>query len=55
MRAVDQAHKAEQFRALHVTGKALVLFNIWDAGGTKAVAAGGAKAVASTGWSQGAR
>ena len=34
----DQPRKAEQFRALHVPGKPLVLFNIWDAGGAKAVA-----------------
>ena len=45
MRTVDQVHKAEQFRALHIPGKPLILFNIWDAGGTKAVAAGGAKAI----------
>ena len=51
MRTVDQAHKAEQFRALHIPGKPLVLFNIWDAGGTKAVAAGGAKAIATGSWS----
>ncbi|MGA2886884.1 MAG: isocitrate lyase/phosphoenolpyruvate mutase family protein [Terracidiphilus sp.] len=47
----DQAHKAEQFRALHVPGKPLVLFNIWDAGSAKAVTAGGAKAVATSSWS----
>ena len=51
MRTVDQAHKAEQFRALHIPGKPLVLFNTWDAGGTKAVAAGGAKAIATGSWS----
>ena len=51
MRTVDQAHKAEQFRALHIPGKPLVLFNIWDAGGTKAVAAGGATAIATGSWS----
>jgi methylisocitrate lyase len=51
MRTVDQALKAGQFRALHIPGKPLVLFNIWDAGGTKAVAAGGAKAIATGSWS----
>jgi len=40
----DQASKAEQFWALPIPGKPLVLFNIWDAGGAKAVARGGAKA-----------
>ena len=47
----DQQRKAEQFRALHTSGDPLVLFNIWDAGGAKAVAAGGAKAIATSSWS----
>jgi 2-methylisocitrate lyase-like PEP mutase family enzyme len=47
----DQRRKAEQFRALHVAGKPLVLFNIWDAGSAKAVASGGAKAIATGSWS----
>lgn len=47
----EQARKAEQFRALHVRGKPLVLFNIWDAGGAKAVAATGARAIATGSWS----
>ena len=38
--------KVEAFRALHVPGDPLVLFNIWDAGSAKAVADGGAKAIA---------
>ena len=38
--------KIETFRALHVPGDPLVLFNIWDAGSAKAVAAAGAKAIA---------
>src|SRR5438128_11623248 len=50
-RMSDQTRKAEQFRALHVPGKPLVLFNIWDAGSAKAVAAGGAKAIATSSWS----
>jgi 2-methylisocitrate lyase-like PEP mutase family enzyme len=36
----------EQFRALHVPGDPLMLFNIWDAGSAKAVAGAGAKAIA---------
>lgn len=36
----------EQFRALHVPGDPLVLFNVWDAGSAKAVAGAGAKAIA---------
>jgi 2-methylisocitrate lyase-like PEP mutase family enzyme len=47
----DQGRKAEQFRALHVAGRPLVLFNVWDAGSAKAVAASGAKAIATGSWS----
>jgi 2-methylisocitrate lyase-like PEP mutase family enzyme len=47
----DQKRKTEQFRALHIPGKPLVLFNVWDAGSAKAVAAGGAKAIATGSWS----
>jgi len=47
----DQKQKAERFRALHVPGKPLVLFNVWDAGSAKTVVAGGAKAVATSSWS----
>jgi len=43
--------KAEQFHALHVPGRPLVLFNAWDAGSAKAVAAGGASAIATGSWS----
>src|SRR3979411_170578 len=51
MRIADQTRQAEQFRALHIPGEPLVLFNIWDAGGAKAVASGGAKAIATGSWS----
>jgi 2-methylisocitrate lyase-like PEP mutase family enzyme len=47
----DQTRKAEQFRALHIPGKPLVLFNIWDVGSAKAVATGGAQAIATGSWS----
>ena len=47
----EQIRKTEQFRALHISRKPLVLFNIWDAGSAKAVAAGGAKAIATSSWS----
>jgi 2-methylisocitrate lyase-like PEP mutase family enzyme len=46
-----QAAKAETFRSLHVSGRPLVLFNIWDAGTAKAVASGGARALATGSWS----
>src|SRR5260370_15669788 len=51
MRMADQTRKAEQFRALHIRGKPFVLFNIWDAGGAKAVAASGAKSIPTSSWS----
>ena len=38
--------KIAQFKALHVPGDPLVLFNIWDAGSAKAVSRAGAKAIA---------
>ena len=47
----DQVRKAEQLRTLHVRGRPLVLFNVWDAGSAKAVTAGGAKALATGSWS----
>jgi 2-methylisocitrate lyase-like PEP mutase family enzyme len=43
--------KAEHFRTLHVPGRPLVLFNIWDPGSAKAVAAAGAHAIATGNWS----
>ncbi len=47
----DQARKAERFRGLHIPGKPLVLFNIWDAGSAKAVASAGARVIATGSWS----
>jgi 2-methylisocitrate lyase-like PEP mutase family enzyme len=47
----DRGRKAEEFRALHVPGRPVVLFNIWDAGSAKAVAAAGARALATGSWS----
>ncbi|HEX5006812.1 MAG TPA: isocitrate lyase/phosphoenolpyruvate mutase family protein [Hyphomonadaceae bacterium] len=47
-----QAAKAKTFRALHACGRPpLVLFNVWDAGGAKVVAATGARAIATGSWS----
>jgi 2-methylisocitrate lyase-like PEP mutase family enzyme len=48
---MDQKQKADAFRALHVPGKPFVLFNIWNAGSAKAVAAAGAKAIGTGSWS----
>ncbi|MFL5191384.1 MAG: isocitrate lyase/phosphoenolpyruvate mutase family protein [Microvirga sp.] len=48
---MDQVTKAKTFKALHVPGRPVILFNVWDAGSAKAVAAGGAKALATGSWS----
>lgn len=48
---LNQQEKAERFAALHVQGRPLVLFNAWDAGSARAVAAAGASAVATGSWS----
>lgn len=37
--------------ALHVSGKPLILFNVWDAGSARAVASAGAHALATGSWS----
>lgn len=47
----NQKALANQFRSLHVPGKPLLLFNIWDAGSARAVAAAGARAIATGSWS----
>lgn len=46
-----QSDKARLFHSLHVSGRPLVLFNIWDAGSAKAVADAGARALATGSWS----
>lgn len=43
--------KALAFRALHVKGDPLVLFNIWDPGSARIVAEAGAKAIGTGSWS----
>ena len=44
-------NRVDQFRALHVRGHPLILFNIWDAGSAKAVTKAGARAIATGSWS----
>ncbi|HSX62514.1 MAG TPA: isocitrate lyase/phosphoenolpyruvate mutase family protein, partial [Tahibacter sp.] len=46
-----QHDHAKTFRSLHVAGRPLVLFNVWDAGSAKAVADAGAPALATGSWS----
>jgi 2-methylisocitrate lyase-like PEP mutase family enzyme len=41
-----QIEQAKTFKSLHIKGNPIVLFNIWDAGSAKAVAAAGAVAIA---------
>jgi len=47
----DQQTRAAQFRALHVAGTPLILFNVWDAGSARTVASAGAAALATGSWS----
>ena len=48
---MSQAEKARRFRALHIPGDPLVLYNIWDAASAQAVCAAGAPAIATGSWS----
>ena len=43
--------KAEAFHALHVVGRPVVIFNVWDAGTAKAATAAGCTAIATGSWS----
>jgi 2-methylisocitrate lyase-like PEP mutase family enzyme len=47
----EQQRQAEHFRSLHVPGEPLVLFNVWDPGSARAVAAAGVAALATGSWS----
>jgi methylisocitrate lyase len=47
----NQHAKRARFRALHISGRPLILFNIWDPGSTRAVAAAGVQAIATGSWS----
>jgi len=46
----DQVRKAQEFRALHVPGKPVLIFNVWDAGSAKAVTESGARALGTSSW-----
>lgn len=50
----DQSQRAARLRALHVKGDPLVLYNVWDAGGAKALAEVGAMAIATGSWAMAA-
>lgn len=47
----DLNKRAEQLRRLHIPGRPLILFNVWDAGSAAAVTAAGALAIATSSWS----
>jgi len=47
---MSQIEKANAFAALHKKGAPVVLYNIWDAGGAKALVKAGAPAVATGSW-----
>jgi 2-methylisocitrate lyase-like PEP mutase family enzyme len=46
-----QHENTARFRALHIPGRPLVLFNIWDPGSAGAVVKAGAQAIATGSWS----
>lgn len=46
----DQIERARTFRALHVKGNPIVLYNAWDPGSAKIVEKAGAKAIATGSW-----
>ncbi|MCD2185116.1 isocitrate lyase/PEP mutase family protein [Rhizobium sp. GN54] len=48
---MSQKQKAEAFFALHRKGDPVILYNVWDAGTAKIVAASGARAIATGSWS----
>lgn len=47
---MTQADKAKLFASLHVKGNPLRLYNAWDAGSARSIAAAGAPAIATSSW-----
>jgi 2-methylisocitrate lyase-like PEP mutase family enzyme len=47
----SQSTRAQEFHRLHVPGDLLVIFNAWDPGSARAVAAAGARAIGTGSWS----
>jgi 2-methylisocitrate lyase-like PEP mutase family enzyme len=45
---MSQGTNANHFRALHIKGEPLILYNAWDAGSAAAISAAGAKAIATS-------
>lgn len=51
---MSQVEKANRFKDLHRKGEPVILYNIWDAGGAKALAGSGARAIATGSWAMAA-
>lgn len=47
---MTQADKALAFKQMHVKGKPVLLYNIWNVGSAKAVESAGARALATSSW-----
>lgn len=47
---MTQSEQAIRFTQLHQPGQPISLYNVWDAGSARAVAASGAQAIASSSW-----
>lgn len=47
---MNPSPRSELFRALHVSGRPLVLVNVWDVGSATVVAGTGARAIATSSW-----
>ncbi|CAN5568443.1 isocitrate lyase/phosphoenolpyruvate mutase family protein [soil metagenome] len=47
----NQTERASLLKELHIKGKPLILFNVWDAGSARAIQEIGAKAIATGSWS----
>jgi methylisocitrate lyase len=47
----NQFARADEFRRLHIRGNPVVIYNAWDAGSARAVAAAGAHAIGTGSWS----
>ncbi len=47
---MNQIEKANAFKAMHVAGAPVILYNVWDAGSAAAVVKAGASAIATGSW-----
>ncbi len=47
---MQQKERAQRLASLHIKGKPLILYNAWDAGSAKAIAAAGSQAIGTSSW-----